>query len=89
MDKGLDTGDIISQEELPILDSDNVGTLHDKLSDMGASLLKETLPSIVSGTNNRIKQDDSLSTFAHNISREKNILILIEVQEKYLITLED
>lgn len=74
MDKGLDTGDIISQEELPILDSDNVGTLHDKLSDMGASLLKETLPSIVSGTNNRIKQDDSLSTFAHNISREEEHL---------------
>ena len=50
---------------------DDTGMLFDKLSEVGSDLLKETLPSIISGTNNRIKQDESLVTFARNISREQ------------------
>ena len=38
---------------------------------MDRDLLKETLPSIIDGTNNRIPQDESLVTFASNISREQ------------------
>ena len=45
--------------------------MHDKLSVLGANLLKETLPSIVNGTNDSISQDDTQATFASNISREK------------------
>ena len=37
---------------------------------LGANLLKETLPSIVNGTNDSISQDDTQATFASNISRE-------------------
>lgn len=70
MAKGMDDGDIISQEEVIITKEDNVGTLHDKLSIVGASLLEKTLPSIINGTNNRIKQDDNLVTFAPTIKRE-------------------
>ena len=66
----LDAGDIISQEAIPIEHMDHVGTLHDKLADLGAKLLLETLPSIFAGTNERIKQDETLATFAPNISRE-------------------
>ena len=44
--------------------------MHDKLSVLGANLLKETLPSIVNGTNDSISQDDTQATFASNISRE-------------------
>ena len=58
MAKGMDDGDIISQEEIIIDKDDNVGTLHDKLSVIGANLLEKTLPSIIDGTNNRIKQDE-------------------------------
>ena len=47
-----------------------LGTMHDKLSVLGANLLKETLPSIVNGTNDSISQDDTQATFASNISRE-------------------
>lgn len=71
MAKGMDDGDIISQEETKIEESDNVGTLHDRLSIMGAELLKKTLPSIIDGTNKRIKQDDNLVTFAPTIKREE------------------
>ena len=74
MDKGMDTGDIISQSEIPILDSDTVGTIHDKLSVLGSELLIKTLPSIIDGTNNRIKQCDDEATYCHNISHEEEII---------------
>ncbi len=70
MDKGMDSGDIISMESVPILDTDTYDSLHDKLSLLGASLLMRTLPSILNGTNKRIKQDESLITFGYNISKE-------------------
>ena len=71
MDVGMDTGDIISQEEIEILDSDNLESIHDKLSALGAELLINTLPSIIDGTNDRLKQDESKVTFAYNIKREE------------------
>ena len=66
----MDSGDIISQQELIINDEDTTESLFDKLSIMGANLLIETLPSIFNNTNNRIKQDESLVTYAYNIKRE-------------------
>ncbi len=74
MDKGMDTGDIITQEEIDILKTDTVGTIHDKLSVLGSELLLKTLPSIINGTNQRIKQDDSLATYCHNITHEEEII---------------
>ena len=71
MDKTMDTGDIISTSEYVIKDIDNVGTLHDILSQMGKELLLETLPSIIDGTNNRIPQNDEDSSYAWNIKREE------------------
>ncbi|MCM1053409.1 MAG: methionyl-tRNA formyltransferase [Ruminococcus sp.] len=70
MNEGLDTGDIIEMKEIPIELTDNVETMHDKLSALGSSLLEEVLPSIISGTNKRISQDDSKATFAPTIKRE-------------------
>lgn len=74
MAPGMDDGDIIRQSGIDILDSDNVGTLHDKLSDLGAKLLIETLPSIINGTNERISQDESEVTFSYAIKREQERL---------------
>ena len=70
MAEGMDDGDIISQEEVEITDTDTAETLHDKLSVVGASLLKKTLPSIIDGTAPRIAQDKSLVTYGLNIKRE-------------------
>ncbi|GEP79919.1 methionyl-tRNA formyltransferase [Staphylococcus carnosus] len=66
----LDAGDIISQQAIEIEANDNVESMHDKLSFLGADLLKKTLPEIINGTNDRIVQDDDKATFASNISRE-------------------
>ncbi len=74
MDKGMDTGDIITQEEISINDFDNVGTIHDKLSILGSELLLKTLPCIIDGTSKRIKQDDNLATYCHNISHEEELI---------------
>lgn len=67
----LDAGDIISQITVPIKDTDDTGTLFTSLSEAGESLLKSTLPSIINETNERTVQDESLVTFARNISREE------------------
>ena len=67
----LDAGDIITQITVPIKDTDDTGTLFTELSAAGESLLKETLPSIINETNERTIQDESLVTFARNISREE------------------
>lgn len=71
MDKLMDSGDIISQEELEILDNDNLDTVYEKMSYLGANLLIKTLPSIIDGTNQRIKQNDSEVTFGYNITKEE------------------
>ena len=74
MDEGMDTGDIISQEKTTILDSDNLETLHDRLSIMGADLLIKTLPSIIDGSNKRLKQNEELVTYGYNIKREEELI---------------
>jgi len=66
----MDAGDIISQSEIPILDIDNAGTLHDKLSIVGRDLLIKTLPDIISGNITPIKQKEEEATYAWNIKRE-------------------
>ncbi len=67
----LDAGDIISQTVVPIESTDDTGTMFDKLSMAGMELLKETLPSIIDGTNSREQQDEEKVTYARNISREQ------------------
>lgn len=67
----MDAGDIISQVDTPILNTDNVGVLHDRLSEMGTKLLLDTIPNIVSGNINPIKQNEDEVTYAWNISREE------------------
>lgn len=70
MASGMDNGDIITQREIPIEETDTAETLHDKLSILGRDLLMETLPSIIDGTNTRTKQDESQVSFGFNIKRE-------------------
>lgn len=71
MSKLMDSGDIISQESLDILDDDNLDILYEKMSLLGANLLIKTLPSIINGTNQRIKQNNDNVTFGYNITKEE------------------
>lgn len=70
MDTKMDEGDIISQKEIEITDTDTASSLHDKLKVLGRDLLLETLPSIIDGTCNRVKQDSNEATYAFTIKRE-------------------
>ncbi|TSB46360.1 methionyl-tRNA formyltransferase [Alkalicoccobacillus porphyridii] len=66
----LDAGDILSQVKVPIDSEDNVGSLHNKLSEAGAPLLIDTISKLVKGELTPIKQDESKVSFARNITRE-------------------
>ena len=70
MAEGLDTGDIISQRATPIDPNETVESLHDRLVDIGAQLLGETVTAIGAGTASRTPQDDALSCYAPMLSRE-------------------
>lgn len=70
MAPGMDDGDIITQEEVEITDTDTASTLSDKLTNLGAKLLLETLPSIFEGTNTRTSQNPDEVTFAPIIKKE-------------------
>ena len=69
MDEGMDTGDIIKCCEIPILDTDNVGTMHDKLSILGRDTLESVLDNLLNGIVIGIKQTDDY-TMAPMIKRE-------------------
>lgn len=69
MDEHMDSGDIISQTSTKIEEQDTTETLSIKLMNIGADLLLKTLPSIINGTNERIKQDENKVTFAPIIKK--------------------
>ena len=71
MDEAMDTGDIISTISYDIKSSDTTEDIHDTLRELGAKLLIDTLPSIVLGTNRRIKQNETEATYGYNITREE------------------
>jgi len=56
IEKEIDTGYIIHKEEIEITEEDNAGTLHDKLMQMGASVLVRTVTAIIAGNYPKISQ---------------------------------
>ena len=54
----IDTGDIIAQERVEILPTDNVGDVHDRLMLLGADLTIKTIDDIIAGTLTTIAQDE-------------------------------
>ena len=70
MDKGMDSGDMIAKEEIKIEDNDNIESLTNKLSIIASNMIIKYLPSLIDGTNNRVKQDISKVTFSPIITRE-------------------
>ena len=67
MDAGLDTGDMLLEETLPILAQDTTATLHDKLADMGAALIVKALTQV--GQFKPVKQPTEGVTYAHKIEK--------------------
>lgn len=71
MEKKMDAGDILSQRSIPITHEDDVESMFEKLSHVGAQLLMETLPGWFAGTIQRIPQNEAEATFSPNITREQ------------------
>lgn len=71
MDKKMDAGDMISRRSTPIKDDTILDDLYSEISFMGRDLLLDTLPSIIEGTNDRIKQNEDEVTFGFNITKEE------------------
>lgn len=65
----LDAGPIYSESTVSIRDEDNVGTLHDKLAVIGAELLQETLPGILTGQIAPEEQPEEGVTYARKIEK--------------------
>ena len=70
MEKGLDTGDIISVARTAISPDEDAQELTQRLALLGADLLGKTIPTLVDGTVQPQKQDDSKSCYASMLSRE-------------------
>lgn len=66
----VDTGNIYLQIKVPIYPEDNFGTLHDRLSELGADVVMKTIDMIESGNYQLLPQDDSLASPAPKITKE-------------------
>jgi len=74
MDEGMDTGDILLQEETPIGPAENAGELHDRLAASGAYLLVRTIAGLLDGTIRRRPQDSRLATLAPRLTKEHGLI---------------
>jgi methionyl-tRNA formyltransferase len=74
IDAGLDTGDILLQQEIPIAFDDTAGTLAPKLADMGATLTVETLRRLQAGTIDPRKQDNAQASLAPILMKEDGLI---------------
>ena len=70
MDEGMDSGDILAQEETLLGEEETYGQLHDRLAKDGAALLMKTVARVISGKVQRQQQDPSGVTFAPRLTRE-------------------
>ena len=67
----MDAGDMIARRAIPIEETDNVGTMFEKLALVGRDLLLESLPSYLAGDLKPVPQDKNQVTFSPNILPEK------------------
>jgi methionyl-tRNA formyltransferase len=70
MDKGMDTGPILAQKEVPISDDDTAGSLGEKLAKVGARLMVDTLASWIGGRIKAKLQDETKATDTKIIKKE-------------------
>lgn len=69
MDEGLDTGDMLLKEEIPLEERETGGSLHDKLMVMGGPLILRTLEGLQDGTISRTPQNHAEHTYARMLDK--------------------
>ncbi|MCP4186171.1 MAG: methionyl-tRNA formyltransferase [Gammaproteobacteria bacterium] len=71
MDKGLDTGDMLAKQTVPIQPNWNAGELHDELKVIGGELLMSALTSLEGGKLKPEGQDNDSATYAEKLSKSE------------------
>jgi methionyl-tRNA formyltransferase len=74
MDAGLDTGDMLLVERIPIASADTTGTLHDKLASLGGRLVVEALELAACGGLKRTPQPAEGVTYASKIEKAESAI---------------
>lgn len=74
MDEGLDTGDVLAEARTPIADDETASSLHDRLSEMGASLIVPTLSDYAAGNLNATPQPLEGITYASKLDRAEGLI---------------
>ena len=75
MDAGMDTGDILLQEKLPIAQDDTAGTLSLKMAELGAGALGKALDLLRAGQLKAQAQDDSRATLAPLLKKADGLVL--------------
>ena len=70
IEKGMDSGDILMQKDVEIKDSDDYTSMEEKLGEIGALAIRNTLLNFDSLYEKRIKQDDEKATFCTKITKD-------------------
>jgi methionyl-tRNA formyltransferase len=81
MDVGLDTGDMLLVESLPILPADTAASLHDKLAAQGARLIVEALHALPHNTMTHTMQPEQGVTYAAKLDKAEAALDLTQSAE--------
>lgn len=71
MEAGLDTGPMLLKVITPITAEDTGGSLHDRLAELGAKAIIEAIDGLANNQLTAEKQDDSLATYAHKLTKEE------------------
>jgi len=74
MDEGMDTGDILTQEETAIEPMETFGSLNNRLAYIGARLLVATIKMVISGNYTRKPQDASQATYAPQLTKDDGLI---------------
>ena len=74
MGEGIDTGDILLSESLDIGENETGEELHDRLSELSAKLVLQTIDGLHNGTITPIKQNECDATYAPIINREMGFI---------------
>ena len=74
MAEGMDTGDMLLKAETPVGEEETSGQLFDRLKDLGAQLLIETLEKLEQGALTPIPQEEAQATHAPMLSKELSLV---------------
>lgn len=74
MDRGLDTGPVLARYPIPVAADDDAGSLHDKLAELGAEAIVETLARVQRGNACAVPQGAEGATYAAKVEKHETWL---------------